>query len=79
VPQRNGIGENCHSGIGGQELAKGHPFTPCSNFKSGNDTVMASERLSTEELGQLAKQMVEATDPAEVARLEELIIRGFYG
>ena len=32
-----------------------------------------------EELGSLAKQMVEAKDPAEADRLQEEITRGFYG
>ena len=35
--------------------------------------------LSPEELGKLAKQMVEAQDPAEADRLQEKIVRGFYG
>ena len=35
--------------------------------------------LSPEELGQLAKRMVEAQDPAEADRLQEEIVRGFYG
>jgi hypothetical protein len=35
--------------------------------------------LSPEELGQLAKRMVEAKDPAEADRLQEEIVRGFYG
>ena len=35
--------------------------------------------LSPEELGQLAKQMVEAKDPKEADRLQEEIVRGFYG
>jgi hypothetical protein len=36
-------------------------------------------QLSPEELGQLAKRMVEAKDPAEAHRLQEEIERGFYG
>lgn len=36
-------------------------------------------QLSGEELGELAQQMVDATDPAEVKRLKEAIIKGFYG
>lgn len=36
-------------------------------------------QLSPEELGRLAKQMVEAKDPAEADRLQEEIVRGFYG
>jgi len=36
-------------------------------------------RLTPDELGQLAKRMVEAKDPAEADRLQEQIVRGFYG
>lgn len=36
-------------------------------------------QLSGEALGVLAKQMVEAKDPAEANRLKEEIVRGFYG
>lgn len=36
-------------------------------------------QLSPEELGRLANQMVEAKDPAEADRLQEEIVRGFYG
>ena len=36
-------------------------------------------RLSPDELGQLAKRMVEAKDSAEADRLREQIVRGFYG
>jgi hypothetical protein len=35
--------------------------------------------LSPEELGQLAKQMVETQAPAEADRLQQEIVRGFYG
>jgi hypothetical protein len=35
--------------------------------------------LSPEELGELAKRMAEARDPAEADRLQEEIVRGFYG
>lgn len=35
--------------------------------------------LSPEELGKLAKRMVEAKDPAEADRLQREIERGFYG
>ena len=35
--------------------------------------------LNPEELGRLAKQMVEAKDSAEADRLQEEIVRGFYG
>jgi hypothetical protein len=38
-----------------------------------------SPQLSPEELGRLAKKMVEANDPAEADRLQEEIVRGFYG
>ncbi len=36
-------------------------------------------KLSPEELGVLAQQMVDATDPAEVERLKAEITKGFYG
>ena len=36
-------------------------------------------QLSGAELGDLAQQMVEATDPSEVERLKEAIVKGFYG
>jgi len=36
-------------------------------------------QITGEELGELAKQMVEAKDPAEASRLREEIVRGFYG
>jgi hypothetical protein len=36
-------------------------------------------QLNGEELGALAKQMVETKDPAEAHRLKEEIVRGFYG
>lgn len=36
-------------------------------------------QLSGEELGELAQQMAAATDPAEVERLKEAIVKGFYG
>jgi hypothetical protein len=35
--------------------------------------------LSPEELGELAKEMVETKDPAEADRLQAEIVRGFYG
>jgi hypothetical protein len=35
--------------------------------------------LAPEELGELAKQMVEAKDGAAADRLQEEIVRGFYG
>jgi hypothetical protein len=35
--------------------------------------------LSPEELGRIAKRMVETQDPAEADRLQETIERGFYG
>ncbi|HZR18137.1 MAG TPA: hypothetical protein VFE51_12660 [Verrucomicrobiae bacterium] len=38
-----------------------------------------SRRLTPEELGQLAKRMTEAKDPAEADRLQAEIQRGFYG
>ncbi len=36
-------------------------------------------RLSAEELGLVARQLAEATDPIEAARLKERLTRGFYG
>ena len=36
-------------------------------------------RLTPEELGELAQRMVDAKDPAEGDRLQEELIRGFYG
>ena len=38
-----------------------------------------SRPLSPEEMGQLTRRMVEAKDPAEADRLQEEIVRGFYG
>lgn len=38
-----------------------------------------NRRLSPEELGELAKRMAEAKDPAEADRLQQEIERGFYG
>jgi hypothetical protein len=38
-----------------------------------------NRQLGGEELGVLAKQMVETKDPAEAKRLQEEIVRGFYG
>ncbi len=38
-----------------------------------------AHRLSPEELGLLARQLAEAQDPTEAARLRERITRGFYG
>ena len=38
-----------------------------------------SRQLSPDELGELAKRMVEAKDPAEADRLQAEIERGFYG
>ena len=35
--------------------------------------------LSPEELGELAKRMVEAEDSAEVEKLKSALTRGFYG
>ncbi|MGO8765868.1 MAG: hypothetical protein ACLQSR_12145 [Limisphaerales bacterium] len=36
-------------------------------------------QLTGNELGELAKRMVETKDPAEADRLQEEIVRGFYG
>lgn len=41
--------------------------------------LVRSRQLTGEELGALARQMVEAKDPAEAQRLREEIVRGFYG
>jgi hypothetical protein len=38
-----------------------------------------AQALSPEELGKLAKQMVEDRNAAEADRLQEEIVRGFYG
>ena len=38
-----------------------------------------TQPLSPEQLGELAKRMVEAQDPAEADRLQDQIVRGFYG
>ena len=39
----------------------------------------ANRQLSPKELGQLAKRMTETQDGAEADRLQEDIVRGFYG
>lgn len=39
----------------------------------------AGRKLSAEELGELAKRLVDSDDPAEVAALKNQIIAGFYG
>ncbi len=36
-------------------------------------------QLSPVELGALADRLAEATDPAEIARLDSAIVNGFYG
>jgi hypothetical protein len=36
-------------------------------------------QLTGTELGELARRMVETKDPAEADRLQEEIVRGFYG
>ena len=41
--------------------------------------VVEDRSLSPEELGELAQRMVEAKDAAEADRLQEEIVRGFYG
>ena len=35
--------------------------------------------LSPEKLGELAQRMVETKDPAEADRLQQELVRGFYG
>ncbi len=39
----------------------------------------ADRPFTPDELGQLAKEMAEAKDPAEADRLQAEIVRGFYG
>jgi hypothetical protein len=39
----------------------------------------AERQLTGKELSALAERMVNATDPAEQARVREEIVRGFYG
>ncbi len=41
--------------------------------------VEESRRLSPEELGALARRLAETPDSAEAARLQEKLVRGFYG
>jgi len=41
--------------------------------------VAEPRQFSPEELGELAKRMAEAQDPAEADRLQAEIVRGFYG
>ena len=41
--------------------------------------IAEKQPLTPEELGQLAKPMVETTDSKEADRLQEKIVRGFYG
>ncbi|HZF00898.1 MAG TPA: hypothetical protein VE344_03285 [Methylomirabilota bacterium] len=41
--------------------------------------VTGNRMLKGEELGALAKRMVDAKNPAEADRLKEEIVRGFYG
>ena len=41
--------------------------------------VANSRPLSPEELGELAKRMVETKDSAEADRLQQEVVRGFYG
>lgn len=36
-------------------------------------------RMNPDELGELARRMVEAADPAAADALQEALIRGFYG
>lgn len=43
------------------------------------DFARRMRQLSPEQLGQLAKKMVETKDDAEADRLNKEIIRGFYG
>lgn len=41
--------------------------------------VAENRPLTLEELGELAKRMVETRDSAEADRLQQKIVRGFYG
>jgi hypothetical protein len=43
------------------------------------DALARSRQLSGEELGDLARQMAEEKDPLEAVRVQEEIVRGFYG
>jgi TilS substrate binding domain len=38
-----------------------------------------TRQLTAQELGQLAEQLAEAKDPAEIVRLKSAMTRGFYG
>ena len=38
-----------------------------------------SRQLTPQELGQLADQLAESADPAEIIRLKSALTRGFYG
>jgi hypothetical protein len=40
---------------------------------------VGDRKLTAEEIGSLAKRMVESNDPREKALLKEAIMRGFYG
>ena len=42
-------------------------------------SVTDNQLLTPEELGELANRMVETQDSAEADRLQEKIVRGFYG
>ena len=39
----------------------------------------ANRKLSGSELGELARRMVDASDPAEALRWRDAVLRGFYG
>lgn len=41
--------------------------------------VIENRMLSPEELGVLAAQLAETSDPDEAQRIEEKLVRGFYG
>ena len=41
--------------------------------------VVGNRMLSAEELGVLAAQLAETSDPDEAQRIEERLVRGFYG
>jgi hypothetical protein len=61
------------------EAIKGLPREEQTQVAEFARHIQSATQLSPEELGRLAQRMVDATDPAEADRLEQEIIRGFYG
>ena len=49
-----------------------------SSVTARKPTEANGQRLSPKELGMLANQLVEASSPADVARVKESLTRGFY-